>query len=83
MNGEEWTGHGPYTMDEFEVRTDEEELTILYADWESDWEMFEDESTTIPICLECGNPLTRWSAHKYTFSPTKEASTVLFCEVCR
>lgn len=71
------------TTDEWTIRDEEEELNILYADWESDWEIFEDENTTTPICLECGNPLTRWSVHKYAFTATKEGSTVLFCEVCR
>jgi hypothetical protein len=79
----DWTGHGPFTVDDMQEMNADEELNILYADWESDWEIFEDENTTIPICLECGNPLTRWSIHKYAFTTTMESATVLFCEVCR
>lgn len=71
---------GTETTDEWTIRSDEEELEILYAEWESDWEIFEDENTTIPICLECGNPLTRWSAVWITPQFHRQ---VLFCEVCR
>lgn len=74
---------GTETTDEWTFRSDEEELELFYAEWESDWEIFEDENTTIPICLECGNPLTRWSVHNYALTTSMEPSTVLFCEVCR
>ena len=64
------------------ILTDEEELDLVYADWES-WYDAEFEHLTIAICLECGNALTRWSKFNYHFNAESEAATVLFCEVCR
>jgi len=44
------------TTDEWTLRTIEEELDILYLDWES-WYDAEFEHLMINICLECGNAL--------------------------
>jgi hypothetical protein len=44
------------TTDEWTIRCAEEELNILYLDWES-WYDSELEHLTINICLECGNAL--------------------------
>ena len=44
------------TTDEWTLRTIEEELDILYLDWES-WYDAEFEHLTIPVCFTCGNAL--------------------------
>lgn len=52
----------------------EEELNIIYADWES-WNEPEFEHLTISVCLTCGNALqglTWMTEGKYWFH----------CEVC-
>jgi hypothetical protein len=60
MSDDEWTGHGPYTMDEFQIRTDEEEIEYLNLDWETIFHEFESENLTIAVCLCCGNALNTW-----------------------
>lgn len=46
------------TTDEWTIRSEEEELVILYADWESDFAWTEEmEETTKAVCLHCGNAL--------------------------
>ena len=49
------------TTDEWTIRSEEEELAILYADWESDFAYLEHENMTIPICRTCGNALNTWT----------------------
>ena len=60
------------TTDEWTIRTEEEELAILYADWES-WFEPEFEHLTIAICLTCGNALNSWT--------TTTEQPILYCGV--
>lgn len=47
--------------DEWTIRSDEEELEILYADWESEFFIFDYENMTVAICRRCGNALNTWT----------------------
>lgn len=63
------------TTDEWTIRSAEEDLEILYEEWESDFAYIEEfECHTIPICLECGNVLNRWTNY--------HDPSLLFCGVC-
>ena len=68
------------TTDEWTIRTEEEELDILYEEWET-WFEAESEHTTIPICLECGNALNE-SYGPFRFKTEPVWSHIFFCGVC-
>lgn len=65
------------TTDEWTIRSEEEEVVILYADWESDFAWVEEmEETTKAVCLHCGNALI--PAHPFgRLLPIR-----MYCGVC-
>lgn len=58
----------------------EEELAIIYADWESEFSYFWFEYGNIPICFHCGNVLNSWSSPHFA-ADGQTWQRILFCGV--